>query len=121
VQRAERLVNDLEGREMPDELPENFEDTLAHERHTYTNYDDLLYELFDADDIQSICAHVWETETGKQLCVDITGSDSLDNVVVDCPVRDEAHGILKRAANKLVGELDSQWHRRRRMRESDLP
>jgi hypothetical protein len=64
---------------------------LAARRHEHTNYDDLLHELPPCTDHMDSAPE--SRERCIRLCVDEFGNPA------NCPYREEAHDILKRACS----------------------
>jgi hypothetical protein len=98
VKVAHKLAGELEGYPLPDDwAPENTSDPAiwAAVRHNYTNYEGLLHELptckiYHDPDIE--CTQWPSDDTGE------------------CPLREQAHNILKWAATDIARELTTNWY-----------
>lgn len=92
---VQSLIDQLEAEEIPDDYDRgnlSYNEILADIRHTYTNYEELLYELPE--------------------CVGCTWNVGEEGI--ECPNATLAHDQLKWAARSLAESIYMEWLKKRK-------
>ena len=103
VEVAKALVSEIEAQELPADFEPGwvrYNQIIAGIRHEYTNYDQLLDRL-------PLCVDLWE-RNGTEYC-----NQQLEFPEDSCPLKDEAHDLLKWAAKAAAVEAYSGWLEKR--------
>ena len=98
VEVANELVARLEVQELPEDFDPGdlwYKQILANIRHEFTNYEGLLHEL-------PLCVDFWDA-----------GGECTAEISLECPLQQEAHDLLKWAANDMAKEVYQKWLEKR--------